>query len=184
MQLVNTWISKASATQRAGRTGRVRPGNVYRLYSKELHDRFQDHEQSEVHRQPLQDVILSLRTMLEDSANFDGVVPILEDLLEPPDMGNVEKSFGYLHYAGMVTEPSDYGELTSIGRLAGQLPVDLQLGRLVAYGVALGVGLEAAVMAASLSMPKSPFRIASPMIHNDPDEFNYIVQQVRHDYGF
>jgi HrpA-like RNA helicase len=61
VQLVNTWISKASATQRAGRTGRVRPGNVYRLYSKELFGQFQEHEQSEVHRQPLQDVILSLR---------------------------------------------------------------------------------------------------------------------------
>ena len=56
-------------------------------------------------------------------------------------------------------------------------PHPLLPGRLVAYGIALGVGMEAAVMAASLSMPKSPFRIASPMIHTDPDEFNYIVQQ-------
>jgi HrpA-like RNA helicase len=50
VQLVNTWISKASATQRAGRTGRVRPGKVYRLYSRELFEKFQEHEQSEVHR--------------------------------------------------------------------------------------------------------------------------------------
>lgn len=41
-QLVNTWISKASATQRAGRTGRVRPGTVYRLYPKALHDKVSD----------------------------------------------------------------------------------------------------------------------------------------------
>jgi HrpA-like RNA helicase len=53
-------------------------------------------------------------------------------------MSNVKKSFDYLHYAGMITEADDIGELTSIGRLAGQLPVDLQLGRLIAYGVALG----------------------------------------------
>lgn len=38
--LVPTWISRASATQRAGRTGRVRKGNVYRLYSKNI---FQSH---------------------------------------------------------------------------------------------------------------------------------------------
>ena len=98
VQLVNTWISKASATQRAGRTGRVRPGNVYRLYSKELHEKFQEHEQAEVHRKPLQDVILGLRNMLEDSPTFEGIVPLLEDLLEPPDMSNVAKSFDYLHY--------------------------------------------------------------------------------------
>ena len=39
VQLVNTWISKASATQRAGRTGRVRPGNVYRLYPQVMNER-------------------------------------------------------------------------------------------------------------------------------------------------
>jgi HrpA-like RNA helicase len=33
--LVPTWISRASATQRAGRTGRVRPGTVYRMYTSE-----------------------------------------------------------------------------------------------------------------------------------------------------
>ena len=52
-QLVNTWVSKASATQRAGRTGRVRPGNVWRLYSQALFDAFTEHEQAEIHRQPL-----------------------------------------------------------------------------------------------------------------------------------
>ena len=50
VQLVNTWISKASATQRAGRTGRLRPGRVFRLYSRDLESRFDDHEQSEVKR--------------------------------------------------------------------------------------------------------------------------------------
>ena len=77
----------------------------------------------------------------------------------------------------MITAPDDSGELTSFGRLSGQLPVDLQLGRLIAYGVALGAGAEAVVMAASLSQPKSLFRIASPMIHTDPNEYNAIVQR-------
>jgi Helicase conserved C-terminal domain len=138
VQLVNTWISKASSTQRAGRTGRVRPGKVFRLYSKHLFAGMQDHEESEIHRTPLQDVILGLRSMLEASVGFTGVVPILKDLLEPPDMRNVHKSFDYLHYAGMITVPDDIGALTSKGRLAGNLPVDLQLGCLIAYGVALG----------------------------------------------
>ena len=84
VQLINTWISKASATQRAGRTGRVRPGTVYRLYSTKLYDSFPCHEQSEIHRKPLQDVILGLRHMLEESVGFEGVKPILCDLLEPP----------------------------------------------------------------------------------------------------
>lgn len=37
-QLVAAWISRSSARQRAGRTGRTRPGHVYRLYSRSLYD--------------------------------------------------------------------------------------------------------------------------------------------------
>lgn len=154
VQLVNTWISKASSTQRAGRTGRVRPGKVFRLYSKYLFADMQEHEESEVHRTPLQDVILGLRSMLEASVGFNGVVPILEDLLEPPDMRNVKKSFDYLHYAGMITVPADAGALTSIGRLAGNLPIDLQLGRLIAYGIALGnVILSNTILCRTVNIP-------------------------------
>ena len=33
--LLPAWISRASATQRAGRTGRLRPGTVYRIYTRD-----------------------------------------------------------------------------------------------------------------------------------------------------
>lgn len=49
-QLAECWIPKDSATQRAGRTGRVRPGTVYRCYPKSAYDQFSDHATSEVHR--------------------------------------------------------------------------------------------------------------------------------------
>ena len=48
--LANTWISKMTAIQRAGRTGRVRPGTVYRLYSEDLSARFDDEDVSEIFR--------------------------------------------------------------------------------------------------------------------------------------
>ena len=49
-QLTNCWISQASANQRAGRTGRMRPGTVYRLYSSSLYNKLPQHELSEVQR--------------------------------------------------------------------------------------------------------------------------------------
>lgn len=55
-QLVNSWIPKSSSTQRAGRTGRVRAGTVFRLYSRRLFDALPDHETPEVLRQPLAQV--------------------------------------------------------------------------------------------------------------------------------
>ena len=38
-----------------------------------------------------------------------GVVPILQDLLEPPEMSNVDASFDYLFEAGMISYASDEG---------------------------------------------------------------------------
>lgn len=72
-QLLNAWISKASATQRAGRTGRVRPGTVYRLYTQSLYQNiFYDHDSSEIRERPLQDVILNMRIMFETASQFQG----------------------------------------------------------------------------------------------------------------
>ena len=175
-QLVNTWISKASSTQRAGRTGRVRPGTVYRLYSKELFENMTEHEVAEVHRRPLQDVVLGMWVMLEDAVGFKGVTPFLQGLIEAPDMHNIEQSYQYLYESDLISHPSDEGFLTAVGRLSGELPVDIALGRMVAYGVMLGVAPEAIVLAAALTLPKAPFRYANP-IFSEADEYNDIVRR-------
>lgn len=47
--------------------------------------------------------------------------------------------------------------------------------KLVAYGVAMGIGAEAVVLASALSQPKPLFRTAHPVVHTDPDEYNSIV---------
>lgn len=56
------------------------------------------------------------------------------------------------------------------------MPCDLQLGRMVALGVAIGKPREAAILAAAIMLPKQLFRIATPLIHTDPDEYNAIVR--------
>ena len=57
--LTSAWISRASATQRAGRTGRVRPGNVYRLYTRKAYEScLEEFEPGEMVRIPLDSVIL------------------------------------------------------------------------------------------------------------------------------
>jgi len=95
-------------------------------------------------------------------------------------MRNIDRSFDYLYATSMITAPGDHGQLTVIGKLAGALPFDLSLGRMVALGIILGsdVGSAATIVACALSQPKSLFRIASPLIHRDPDELYEIVRQV------
>ena len=120
------WISKDSATQRAGRTGRVRPGKVYRLYSRELYHAMDEYKTPEIRSKTLEDVILQLRQMLE-SSHFAGVIPVLESLIEPPDMNNVDMSIAHLYNKGLLTQPDDEGVLTGLGRLVASLPVDIGL---------------------------------------------------------
>ena len=64
-RLALSYISQAAATQRAGRTGRVRPGVVWRLYSQELFDAMDEHDPSEVQSTPLDKVVLDFRHILD-----------------------------------------------------------------------------------------------------------------------
>lgn len=58
-----------------------------------------------------------------------------------------------------------------VTQVAGRLSVDLTLGRFVSYGVAVALSREAVIMAAALSLPKSPFRFPKSPSQSDPDEY-------------
>jgi HrpA-like RNA helicase len=173
-QLAPAWISQANATQRSGRTGRVRPGTVYRMYARELYETYMPpHEEGEIHRQPLDSVIIGLKAMLGQA-----VVPVLENVLEPPLMDHIDRAFQSLWDNGFISTPDDEGLMTNMGNFVAGLGVDLQLGRMIGLSAQFGCLPEGICMAAALSVPKPPFRITSPLIHNDPDEYNSIVADV------
>lgn len=251
--LLRCRISKASATQRAGRTGRVRPGSVYHIYSRALYDCMADYDVSEVHRQPMTEVALRLKSMLAsvrpsetragkrsrsgtedtgvdtvdtvhgtDSTDEDvegtekpvglvpvpssdsseaeappaasstvrattttpvvpavssvpalpGVTAVLRALIEPPSLQSIHDALCTLYECGMLTSPLDDSQLTEIGSLSAELPVDFMLGRFLGYAVLLGVAREAVVVAAALSSGKSVFRTPNQLLQTDIDEFN------------
>ncbi|KAI7586490.1 P-loop containing nucleoside triphosphate hydrolase protein, partial [Hortaea werneckii] len=66
------WISKASASQRAGRAGRTGPGHVYRLYSSAVYEQFfAEHTVPEILRTPLESTVLQLKAMdIDNVVNF------------------------------------------------------------------------------------------------------------------
>lgn len=168
-QLIPTWISKASATQRAGRTGRVRNGNVYRLYSRDAYSEyFHPFEAGEILRTPLDSVILHLRDTLNEP-----VTDILLDCLEAPDISTIERSFQSLHASNFISQPNDEGEITPLGELVVALGIDLKLGALVGLGIQFGVAAESIELAAIMSFPRPPWAMSSPMYH-DSATFNEI----------
>jgi HrpA-like RNA helicase len=157
-----TRISKASARQRAGRTGRVREGSVYRLYSRttfELHmDPF---ETGEILRMPLDSVILSIKDMIPD----EGISDLLSRLIEPPGQGNIERSLEALFRQKFLTAACESSNLTSLGSFVVAVGIDLCLGTFIGLGFVLGLPAESISFAAILSFPKSPWSIGNASFH-------------------
>lgn len=57
----NQWIAKANAQQRAGRAGRVQPGEAFHLYSEEKHEEMERFPQAEILRIPLEKVVMDIK---------------------------------------------------------------------------------------------------------------------------
>ena len=170
--LLPTWISQASATQRSGRTGRVRPGTVYRMYTKNVYTRFTPFEPGEMVRIPLDSVILMLKdNMIKD----DPVTETLLECLEPPDVTNIERSFESLFKSSFITEATDMCQVTVLGKFVSSLGIDLALGAVLGLGIQFGVGAEAIQMVACLSFPQSPWKLPNAMMQETPDFNNLAV---------
>ncbi|EHB01493.1 Putative ATP-dependent RNA helicase DHX37 [Heterocephalus glaber] len=58
-----TWVSQASADQRAGRAGRTEPGHCYRLYSSAVFGDFEKFPPPEITRRPVEDLILQMKAL-------------------------------------------------------------------------------------------------------------------------
>ncbi|KAJ8599386.1 hypothetical protein CTAYLR_007029 [Chrysophaeum taylorii] len=166
--LQTSWIARSSAIQRAGRTGRVRPGNVYRLYARRRFERMmREHAASDIHKTPLDAVVLNFYTMMK--GKDESIAQLLGETLEPPDPKNISRAFESLHASRFLTKPDDTGAMTTMGGFVAALGLDLQLGRLVGLGAQLDCFDEAVDLAAILSQPQTPFRIANPLVHDLDD---------------
>jgi ATP-dependent RNA helicase DHX57 len=161
--LLPTWISRASSTQRAGRTSRVRAGGtVYRIYTREtLQSHMAEFEPGEMLRIPLDSVILMLKQIITDEAVTDSLL----NCLEPPELSTIGRSFESLYQSHFITSPDDDCDITTLGTFVSSLGIDLTLGSLIGLGIQFGVGAEAIEMAAILSFPKSPWVISNALIH-------------------
>jgi predicted RNA methylase len=59
-RLATHYISKDSAQQRRGRTGRTRPGVCYRMCTQDTYNRLEQHRPPEIERVPIYDVVIEL----------------------------------------------------------------------------------------------------------------------------
>ena len=140
-------ISQASATQRAGRCGRVAPGICIRLYEEDDLLARPEFTDPEILRTNLASVILQMTALgLGDIAAFPFV--------EPPDRRNVKDGVDLLVELGALDPAQDDARrrLTRLGRTLAQLPVDPRLARMVVEADRNGCVRDVLVIAAALSI--------------------------------
>ncbi|XP_028329912.1 ATP-dependent RNA helicase DHX15 isoform X1 [Gouania willdenowi] len=120
--LLVTPISKASAKQRAGRAGRTRPGKCYRLYTEKAYKtEMQDNTYPEVLRSNLGYVVLQLKKLgIDDLVHFD--------FMDPPAPETLMRALELLNYLGAL---DDDGDLTELGSMMAEFPLDPQLAKMV-----------------------------------------------------
>jgi len=123
-------ISKASATQRAGRAGRTRPGKCFRLYTQNLYTTvLPDASIPEVQRSNLAPTILQLKALgIDNVARFSFVTPPPAELMI--------RALELLYSLGAL---DDYARLTKpLGVRMAELPVDPMLSRILLASVEMG----------------------------------------------
>jgi ATP-dependent helicase HrpB len=139
--LTTAKISRASATQRAGRAGRTRAGRVLRLYTKGDFEGRREHELPEIARADLSEALLAL-------AGAGVTQPGALNWLTPPPESALAAAQELLGWLGAL---SPDGGLSESGQRLLALPLHPRLSRVVTRGAELGVASEASLAVALLS---------------------------------
>lgn len=113
-------VSKASATQRAGRAGRTRPGKCFRLFSESAFENLEEATFPEIQRSNLAPVILQLLNL--------GITNVVRfDYLSPPPSSLVTRALDLLYSLGAV---DDNARLTKpLGARMAELPLEPMLSK-------------------------------------------------------
>ena len=145
-------ISKASAQQRAGRAGRTRPGKCFRLYTEAAFKKeLIEQTYPEVLRSNLSSTVLELKKLgIDDLVHFD--------LMDPPAPETMMRALEELNYLACL---DDDGNLTEMGRLASEFPLDPALAVMLISSPEFYCSNEILSLTALLSVPQIFVRPAS-----------------------
>lgn len=120
IEMGTEFISKDQAEQRAGRAGRVQPGEAVRLLSEDAFMRLAEHPESEIAKTNLSHLLLRLKRLGIDPEHFP--------FIEPPKPEAIRLGLQELQQLGALDEK---GSLTDLGVEMGELPFEPRVGRMI-----------------------------------------------------
>ena len=132
-------ISKASATQRAGRAGRVEPGVCYRLWSEAQHEQMAGFSAPEIQQADLTGLALQLAKWGAESGDLRW--------LDAPPSAAFSQANDLLRRLGALQQD---GQLTKHGQAMAELPSHPRIAHLLLRGHELGLTETACNIAALL----------------------------------
>ena len=135
-------ISRASATQRAGRAGRLEAGACYRLWSEAQHDQLPAYGAAEILQADLAGLALQLARW--------GVAPQELAWLDLPPAAAYAQAQDLLERLGALASRAGGGSLTPHGQAMAEVPAHPRIAHLLLRGHALGLGQLACDLAALL----------------------------------
>ncbi|XP_073059573.1 pre-mRNA-splicing factor ATP-dependent RNA helicase DEAH1-like isoform X2 [Primulina eburnea] len=168
--LLVTPISKASANQRAGRSGRTGPGKCFRLYTAyNYYNDLDDNAIPEIQRTNLANVVLGLKSLgINDLLNFD--------FMDPPPSEALLKALELLYALSAVNK---HGELTKAGRRMAEFPLDPMQSKMIVASHKYQCSDEIISIAAMLSIGNSVFyRPKDKQVHADNARLNFHMGNV------
>ncbi|WP_313429389.1 ATP-dependent helicase HrpB, partial [Pseudomonas sp.] len=134
-------ISRASATQRAGRAGRLEPGVCYRLWSEAQHDQLTAHGSAEILQADLAGLALQLARW--------GVTPDQLRWLDQPPAAAFAQAQDLLARLGAF-KPGSRDNLSDHGQAMAELPAHPRIAHLLLRGQDLGLATMACDVAGLL----------------------------------
>ena len=159
------WISKASASQRAGRAGRTGPGHCYRLYSSAVYEgEFAEYTDPEILRVPIEGVVLQMKSMgLHNVINFP--------FPTSPSRLGLSKAEKLLENLGALTSN---GQVTAAGRCLSTYPLSPRFGKMLYIGHQHGcmpyvIALVSALAVGDLFIPENDIGTKHPGSNDDND---------------
>lgn len=127
-------ITQAQVKQRMGRTGRTGAGTCYHLYTEETFKKMSEFPEPSIRTESISYEITRLLNT-QHINNINELTTTLESFIQPPRKEYVKRELAYLRNLGLLTDITNNGELTKIGKDVATLQMQMEdaLSLIMAY---------------------------------------------------